>query len=153
MPTLGRCQRWVEDGTLSKILSTLAQDLYDRGKIDVEECFIDGTFASAKKGCGVGKTQAGQGFEAHGGGEQHGSSYRHECRCGSPHEVTLVETTLAAGFISDPPRRLIADRVYDSDPLDKRLSEKGMELIAPHKRNRSKAATQDGRVLRRYKRK
>ena len=72
--------------------------------------------------------------------------------CASPHEVTLVETTLAAGFISGPPKRVIGDRAYDSDPLDKRLSEKGIELIAPHKRNRSKAATQDGRVLRRYKR-
>ena len=45
-----RFQHWVEDGTLSTILSTLAKDLYDRGKIDVEECFIDGTFTSAKKG-------------------------------------------------------------------------------------------------------
>ena len=72
--------------------------------------------------------------------------------CASPHEVTLVETTLAAGFISGPPKRVIGDRACDSDPLDKRLSEKGIELIAPHKRNRSKAATQDGRVLRRYKR-
>ena len=45
-----RFQYWVEDGTLSRILSTLAKDLRDRGKIDVDECFIDGTFASAKKG-------------------------------------------------------------------------------------------------------
>lgn len=45
-----RFQRWVEDGTLSRILSTLAEDLRSRGQIDVEECFIDGTFASAKKG-------------------------------------------------------------------------------------------------------
>ena len=41
---------------------------------------------------------------------------------------------------------------YDSDPLDKCLSEeRGIELIAPHKNNRVKSATQDGRALRRYK--
>jgi IS4 transposase len=47
------------------------------------------------------------------------------------------------------PQRLIADRANDSDPLD---AEKGIELIAPHRRNRKKAKTQDGRKLRRYKR-
>ncbi|MFC7517934.1 transposase, partial [Herbaspirillum sp. GCM10030257] len=48
--------------------------------------------------------------------------------------------------------RLIGDRAYDSDPLDQRLAQRGIELIAPHKRNRKKAATQDGRALRRYTR-
>jgi hypothetical protein len=33
-----------------KVLYRLAQDLRDRGKIDITECFLDGTFASAKKG-------------------------------------------------------------------------------------------------------
>ena len=70
----------------------------------------------------------------------------------SPHEVTLVEATLAASFLDEQPERLIADRAYDSDPLDAELAEKGIELIAPHRRNRRKAKTQDGRKLRRYKR-
>ena len=50
------------------------------------------------------------------------------------------------------PERLIGDRAYDSDPLDERLREHGIQMIAPHKSNRKKLATQDGRVLRRYKR-
>ena len=45
-----RFQQWVEDGTLSRVLPWLAEDLRSRGPIDIEECFIDGTFASAKKG-------------------------------------------------------------------------------------------------------
>ncbi len=45
-----RFQQWREGGVLEKILRTLAKDLYDRGKIDVSECFIDGTFSGAKKG-------------------------------------------------------------------------------------------------------
>jgi hypothetical protein len=32
------------------ILRTLAQDLKERGRLDVRECFIDGTFIVAKKG-------------------------------------------------------------------------------------------------------
>jgi transposase len=45
----------------------------------------------------------------------------------------------------------MGDRAYDSDPLDHRLRQNyGVELIAPHKRNRSRPATQDGRALRRY---
>jgi transposase len=71
----------------------------------------------------------------------------------SPHEVTLVESTLDDFLIDQPPQRLVADKAYDSDPLDERLlTERNIELIAPHKRNRKKQKTQDGRKLRRYKR-
>jgi IS5 family transposase len=70
----------------------------------------------------------------------------------SPHEVTLVEATLADTYTVGRPRRLIGDRAYDSDPLDQRLAARGIELIAPHRRNRKRAPTQDGRTLRRYRR-
>ncbi len=71
----------------------------------------------------------------------------------SPHEVTLVESTLDALLVDETPQRLIADKAYDSDPLDERLlDERNIELIAPHKSNRKKPKTQDGRKLRRYKR-
>ena len=45
-----RFQRWVRDGTYERILEALAQDLKERGKLDLSECFIDGTFVVAKKG-------------------------------------------------------------------------------------------------------
>lgn len=71
----------------------------------------------------------------------------------SPHEVKLVEATLDAMFVDEMPERLIGDKAYDSDPLDERLQQsRGVALIAPHKENRKKAVTQDGRELRRYKR-
>lgn len=70
----------------------------------------------------------------------------------SPHEVTLVEPTLDAAFIEQPPQRLIGDKAYDSDALAYRLiEERDIELIAPHRSNR-KLKTQDGRPLRRYRR-
>lgn len=48
---------------------------------------------------------------------------------------------------------MIGDKAYDSDVLDARLAvERGIELIAPHRRNRQRPRTQDGRPLRRYRR-
>ena len=70
----------------------------------------------------------------------------------SPHEITLVEATLASAFLKEKPKRLIGDKAYDSDPLDEALKERGIEMIAPHRKNRKKKKTQDGRKLRRYKR-
>jgi transposase len=70
----------------------------------------------------------------------------------SPHEVRLVEETLDKRLVEEKPERLIGDRAYDSDPLDKKLAQQGVLLIAPHKGNRKKPKTQDGRALRRYRR-
>lgn len=70
----------------------------------------------------------------------------------SPHESKLVEATLRQRHVSGLPERLIGDRAYDSDPLDERLRcQPGVELIAPHRRNKRRR-TQDGRPLRRYRR-
>lgn len=46
---------------------------------------------------------------------------------------------------------MIGDRAYDSDPLDQELAAQGVEMIAPHRAKRARK-TQDGRALRRYKR-
>jgi transposase len=47
---------------------------------------------------------------------------------------------------------LIADRAYDSDPLREYFADRGFVLIAPHRRNRVRPPTNDGRRLRRYRR-
>ena len=70
----------------------------------------------------------------------------------SPHEVSLVQATLAEVLTAEGPERLIGDKAYDSDPLDKELAGRGIELIAPHRSNRKRPPTQDRRKLRRYKR-
>ena len=70
----------------------------------------------------------------------------------SGNEVTLVEATLAASCAEEEPKRLVGDRAHDSDPLDEALEERGIEMIAPHRSNRKRPKTQDGRKLRRYKR-
>ena len=71
----------------------------------------------------------------------------------SPHETKLVEATIQQRFLHDLPARLIGDRAYDSDRLDQRLRDHyGVEMIAPHSPVRTRTFTQDGRVLRRYRR-
>jgi len=77
----------------------------------------------------------------------------------SPAEVTLAEETLnrvivprkGRGRPKQRPQRLIADRAYDSDHLRKRLKTIKIDLIVPHRKNRKKPKTQDGRKLRRYR--
>ena len=70
----------------------------------------------------------------------------------SPHEVRLVDATLAARFLKELPPRLIGDRAYDSDRLDDHLATAyDIELIAPHNPTRH-SKTQDGRPLRRKRR-
>jgi transposase len=78
----------------------------------------------------------------------------------SPAEVKLLENTLATVKVkhSGPgrprtrPERLIADRGYDSDAARAALRKRGIEPIIPHRKNRTKPPTQDGRALRRYRR-
>ena len=68
--------------------------------------------------------------------------------------MKLVSRTLEQRFVAEVPQRLIGDKAYDSDPLDKETLEQfGTEMIAPHRKGRrSDRVTQDGRPLRRFKR-
>src|SRR5262245_55033520 len=72
----------------------------------------------------------------------------------SPAEVKLVAATMQQRFVADVPERLIGDKAYDSDGLDEQvLNQFGTEMIAPHRQNRRpENKTQDGRSLRRSKR-
>jgi transposase len=78
----------------------------------------------------------------------------------SPGEVKLLEKTLSAiavprtrqGRPKNKPQRIIADKAYDSDPLRERLAKRGIELICPYRENNKKKKYEDGRKLRRYKR-
>ena len=45
-----RFQEWVRQKVFQKILRTLARRMERQGKINLKECYIDGTFSSAKKG-------------------------------------------------------------------------------------------------------
>ena len=62
-----------------------------------------------------------------------------------------MEAVLAGCFLDELPERLIGDKAYDSDALDEQMREYGIEMISPNRSNR-KQKTQDGWLLRRYRR-
>ena len=131
--------------------TTCWRRLKRRDQLRWDETFIDAMFAPAKKrGLGVGKTKKGKGTKVVVVPDGQGLPVGHHACSASPHESTLAETTVTATH--GRPQRLIGDGAYDSDPLRKRLVEIGIELIAPHRKNRKRPPTQDGWALRRYKR-
>jgi sugar phosphate isomerase/epimerase/transposase len=70
----------------------------------------------------------------------------------APDESKLVEEALGNSFLDELPTRLIGDKAYDSDSLDRDMEEQcALEMIAPHRCDRAHP-TQDGRSLRRYRR-
>lgn len=79
----------------------------------------------------------------------------------SPAEITLLQDTLDAvsvqrahhpGRPRKRPDRLIADRGYDSNAVRAALVAQDIEPIIPARTNNRVATHQDGRKLRRYKR-
>ena len=78
----------------------------------------------------------------------------------STHEVKLMEPVIKKIRVPKRGRgrprtrlhRLIYDKAADSDRLRKRLSDRRIDLIVPHRSGRVKPPLQDGRKLRRYRR-
>ncbi len=103
-------------------------------------------------GSDVGKTKRGKGSKIMAIADAAGVCLALHLTSASPHEVTLVHETLASRHVSGKPAKLIGDKAYDSDPLDAELAEQDIDMIAPHRANCKKPKTQDGRRLRRYKR-
>jgi transposase len=83
--------------------------------------------------------------------DRHGLPIAVGIASGERNETKLVVETLQQRFLKQLPERLIGDRAYDSDPLDAELRGMGVEMIAPPHPRRSRK-TQDGRPLRRYRR-
>jgi len=132
------------------------------GATELERIVSGRQFRSSKKrGPKVGKTKRSKGTKWMVVVDGQGVPLGKQLYSASPDEVRLAEETLASihvtrrgrgGRARQNPQRVIADRAYDSDPLRERLAARGIELVAPHRWNRSKPRTQDGRALRRYRR-
>ncbi len=89
----------------------------------------------------MGKTKRGKGSKIMAVSDAAGTYLAVHVTSASPHEAKLVQQTLASRHIEDKPKKLIGDKAYDSDPPDVELAEQGIELIAPHRRNRKKPKT------------
>jgi hypothetical protein len=125
-----RFQQWVRSGVTKGILEALASELKLRCVIDVQEAFIDATFAPAKKGLKVGKTKRGKGTKIMAVADRHGLRVSICIESATPHEVKLATSTLVQMVVHDAPRNLIGDNAYDSDKLDDELRCYGIKVIA-----------------------
>ena len=134
-----RFQAWCCNEVLRRVLTDVANDLRDKGALDEEECFIDATFAMAKGGGSeVGTTKRGKGMKIMAIVDRHGLPLSVSTHAANHHEVRLVQLCFDFYMIEAKSENLIGDRAYDSDPLDEELRNDGIEMIAPHRSNRSK---------------
>ena len=147
-------KKWVEDGVFEMLMRAAGRCIEGQGGYKLYECFVDGTFSKAKGGGdGIGCTRAGKGVKIMIMMDARGLPVAVSTCSASPHETKVVQELFDFMLSEEYPERLIGDRAYDRDPLDEQLAETGIEMIAPHRSNRKpENNTQDGRPLRRYKR-
>ena len=72
----------------------------------------------------------------------------------SPAEVTLTQLRVESRITDAMPQRLIGDKAYDRDGLDRHLEAVyGIEMIGPNRKgSRPDRKAEDGRAMRRYRR-
>ena len=151
---MGRARRVVKN------LAWLAWATRRPGQAQLERSIFGRQLCSGqKRGLCVGKTKRGKGTKWMVVADGQGIPLGSQLVSASPAEVTLAESTLARisvpragrGRPQSRPLRVIADRAYDSDPLRWRLLQRGIVLLCPHRRKRRRASLNDGRPLRRYR--
>jgi|688.fasta_scaffold719172_1 transposase len=145
---------WVREGVFEAIMRDAGELVEERDGYRLYECFIDATFSKAKGGGdGIGVTKAGKGVKIMVLVDARGLPISVTTGSASPHESKLVQGLFKFMLSRDTPQRIIGDKAYDSDALDEDLDDECIEMIAPHRKNRKpENMTQDGRPLRRYKR-
>jgi transposase len=89
---------------IGPFLPKLARRKDPEGYLDLQEAFIDGSFAPAKRGgaC-VGKTKRGKGSKIMAIADRQGRPVAVHVESATPHEVTLVHATLAERLVTQLP--------------------------------------------------
>ena len=114
-----------------------------------------------KRGLLVGKTKRGKGTKLVVLVDGQGTPLGLHVDSASPSEVRLLVQTLETVRVTRPhqrgrprkrPERLIADKGYDSNAIREMLKNRGIKPVIPARSNNNVATHQDGRVLRRYRR-
>lgn len=147
-------RKWAQEAVFDRLMHKAGTLVENDGQYKLYECFIDGTFAKAKGGGdGIGCTKAGKGVKIMIMVDAQGLPLAAYSTSASPHESGLVQELFEFMVTQEGPQRLIGDKAYDSDKLDQQMESMGVEMISPHRSNRRpENKTQDGRPLRRYKR-
>jgi transposase len=138
-------------GVWDKAWEELIRQLDEQGQVNWDDGFADGTFSAGKKRDDCWSYQARQGLQADGPGRRNrvaiGNRRKRPQSCQGYFDRAAARSSRHAHV----PSRLIYDRAADSDPPPRTIGERGIELICPDRRGRKRPATQDGRPLRRYR--
>lgn len=147
-------KKWTEEGVFEKLMYACGSLVEQAEGYKLYECSVDGAFAKAKGGGdGIGCTKAGKGVKIMIIVDAQGLPTAAYSTSASPHESGLLQELFDFMIPEKLPERLLGDKAYDSDKLDAELAALGVDMISPHRKNRkSENKTQDGRKLRRYKR-
>ena len=147
-------QRLVREGVLERLLQEAGQLVEEHGEYRLYECFPDAAFCPARGGGdGIGRTKVGKGVKILIAVEARGLPIAVQSCSARPHESTLAQGWFDFMLTKEVPKRLVGEKAWESDALDRAFAARGMELIAPHRSSRRpENRTQDGRSLRRYRR-
>lgn len=145
-PELDRAWRHAPDTCRVGRGSTSARETRFEGNVSGRQLF-----SGQKGGSRVGKTKRGKGTKIMAVADAHGLPIALYTEAASPAEVTLAERTIENRHVSAAPFLVVADKAYDSDPLRERMADRDMILIAPHRAGRVRPCFNDGRRLRRYR--
>jgi len=147
-------------GCVGRSVACLAVGPRSTRSIEMGGDFLGRKLCSCQKGgLAVGKTKRGKGTKWMLLVDGQGIPLGVLLASASPHEAPLAEATLAQVKVPRPrgrprqrPRRIIADKAYDSDPLRRRLKRRGIELIVPYRWYKKNKPYADRRKLRRCRR-
>jgi transposase len=146
--------KWVADGVFERLLQSAGRLVEVRGEYRLYECYIDATFSKAKSGGdGIGCTKVGKGVKIMVLVDARGLPVAVDTAPANVSESRMAQGLFDFMLTQALPPRAIGDKGFDSDRLDAAYAKRGVELIAPHRRNRRpENVTQDRRPLQRYSR-
>ena len=107
-------------------------------------------FTGKKGGDGVGRSHKGNGTRILLMVDANGTPLSAHTTAAHHSEVHRIKTLVDEPRLCQKTRRLLYDRAADADCLRDSLAQRRIELICPHRSNRTKLSRQDGRALRRY---
>jgi transposase len=150
-----RLKHWGEAGVWARIWRAALAALDMQGKLDWSMAFLDGSFVPAKKGGEhVGLTRKGKGTKWMLVVDGNGLPLGFHLDSAQVAEVRLAERTLDTirvarlrGRPRQRPKKLVADRGYDSGGFRKALRRRGIRMCVPPKRRPKKWKARRGRPV------
>lgn len=106
--------------------------------------------AGEKRGDCIGKTKRGKGTKLVVVGSGQSIPLAQTLESASPSATKLIEPTLDK--LTGEPQRAVMDKEFDSDKFRDKLAERGIDPIIPYRDNAVERRYDDGRKMRRYKR-